>query len=257
MQDMSPEVIDHAEIMRLIREGAAFRGKTPLPDADTAGTGPFQPVPLVRPQRAAPPPPVPVAPRPEPGFHPAPPPVELDLAALRAEAHALGRAEAEAEAEARIEATRAQAHAAGHAEAMAGAAADLAAARAALLAVTQTLTEASETSAARLFAALDAAVLRLASDRAGMVIDANPAPFRARIEALANRAGAAGAETEIRLNPDDLAAIGPGLCGACLVADPGLARGDALLRTGDMHIDDILSAAPRRARGRPRKGAVA
>ena len=232
MQDLSPDAIDHAEIMRLIREGSAFRAAPPLPQAEPGFSAipvavPLPEAPVAEPRAPAPPP--------EEAFRPAPPPPEIDLALIRAEAHAAGRAEAEAGL---IEA-RAEGHAAGRAEALADAARDLDAARRGLLSAAAAITDATEAATATVFAAVEAAILRLASERAGIAIDANPAPFRARIEALAARIAGAGAMAEIRLNPADLAALGdaPGR----FTPDPGLARGDVVVRAGDVVIEDILT----------------
>ncbi|PWK60394.1 hypothetical protein [Roseicyclus mahoneyensis] len=238
MQDLSPEAIDHAEIMRLIREGGAFRATPALPAQVGAGTPGFQaaPAPVAAAPRADLPPQTPDA-----GFHPAPTPPAIDLDALRAEARAEGRAEAEA----LIDAALADGHARGHAEAMARAARDLTEARSALLSAADSLADASEAAVASLFAAVEAAVLRLAADRAGMAIDANPAPFRARIEALAARIARTGAMAQITLNPADLAALEPDAPAGRFVADASLARGDAVIRMGDIVIEDILAGSPR------------
>lgn len=242
MQDMSPEAIDHAEIMRLIREGTAFRAAPPLPLPDPG----FSAAPVAERAPAAPTPPA-AARQPEPAddetFRPAPPPAEIDLALIRAEARAEGRAEAEAD----MSDIRAAAHAAGHAEgraeALAEAARDLDQARSALLSAAAALTDATEAATATVFAAVEAAILRLASDRAGMAIDKTPAPFAKRIETLAARIAGAGAAAEIRLNPDDLAALGDQAQPARFTADPSLARGDVVVRAGDVVIEDILKGS--------------
>lgn len=254
MQDMSPEAIDHEAIMRMIREGAAFRPASPVervaPEALAPGFRAVPPDEVARlpaepkqtagqtaRQTAAP-----SAPDAgDDGFRPAPEPMTVDLDAIRAEARAAGRAEAEAEAAALIEAARAEGHAQGHAEAMERAAAELAKARAALLSAAEAVTRGGEEAAPRLFAALEAAILRLASDRAGMAIDANPDHFRHRIAALVARVEAAGAATEIHLNPADLAALGEAALPPGLRADATLARGDAVVRVGDVRLDDILT----------------
>jgi flagellar assembly protein FliH len=235
MQDLSPDAIDHAEIMRLIRAGSAFRAAPPLPQAAPGFSAAPLAVALPDAPPAAPRAPEPI---PEDVFRPAPPPPEIDLALIRAEARALGRAEAEAG----LSEVRAEAHAAGRAEALAEAAQDLATARRALLSAAAALTDATEAATATVFAAVEAAILRLASERAGIAIDANPAPFRARIEALASRIAGAGAAAEIRLNPDDLAVLGPEAGG--FTADARLSRGDVVMRAGDVVIEDIL-AGPR------------
>ena len=236
MQDLSPDAIDHAGIMRLIREGSAFRAAPRWPEPEPG----FAPAPL-RPDAYAQTPRTEAAPQPVPpeaGFRSAPPPPEIDLARIRAEARAAGRAEAEAD----LAEARAQAHAQGRAEALADAAGDLDRARAALVSAANALTDATQTATATVFAAVEAAILRLASHRAGMAIDANPAPFRARIETLAGRITQAGATAEIRLNPEDLAALGDG--DPRFAADAGLARGDVVVRAGDVLIEDILTGQP-------------
>jgi flagellar assembly protein FliH len=210
MQDMSPEAIDHEAIMRMIREGAAFRPASPVervaPEALAPGFRAVPPDEVARlpaepkqtagqtaRQTAAP-----SAPDAgDDGFRPAPEPMTVDLDAIRAEARAAGRAEA--------------------------------------------VTRGGEEAAPRLFAALEAAILRLASDRAGMAIDANPDHFRHRIAALVARVEAAGAATEIHLNPADLAALGEAALPPGLRADATLARGDAVVRVGDVRLDDILT----------------
>lgn len=246
MQDMSPEAIDHEAIMRMIREGAAFRPASPVervaPEALAPGFRAVPPDEVAR---------LPVEPKQtagaaapasdDEGFRPAPEPVTVDLDAIRAEARASGRAEAEAEAARAIEAARAEGHAQGHAEAMERAAAELAEARATLLAAAEAVTRGGDDAAPRLFASLEAAILRLASDRAGMAIDANPDPFRHRIAALVARVEAAGTATEIHLNPADLAALGDATLPPGLRADATLARGDAVVRAGDVRLDDILA----------------
>ena len=261
MQDLSPEAIDHAEIMRLIRDGAAFRAvpSLPLPDPDFTPLnpvaedhphpGPLEIGPSEPPSRAASPA--------KPGasaasvtgspeteiFQPAPPPPEIDLALIRAEAHAAGRAEAEAGLSAARAAAHAEGFAQGRAEAMAEIGAEGNAARDSFLAATAALTAASDAATATVFAAVEAAILRLASDRAGLAIDDNPAPFRARIETLAARIAGAGATAEIRLNPEDLAALAGTGSADRFTADATLARGDVVVRAGDVVIEDILAGS--------------
>ncbi len=126
---------------------------------------------------------------------------------------------------------------------MDSAARDLTEARRALQAAADSLADASKTAVASVFASVEAAILRLAADRAGMAIDANPAPFHARIETLAARIAGAGAAAEITLNPADLAALGPDAPAGRFTADASLARGDAVIRMGDIVIEDVLEGA--------------
>jgi flagellar assembly protein FliH len=99
---------------------------------------------------------------------------------------------------------------------------------------------------------MTAAVLRLAAERAGQAIDADPAPFARRVAALAARLSHAAADFELRLHPDDLARLAPlvaaglsadlaGLACARLVADETLARGDADLSAPGLRLADLLA----------------
>lgn len=97
--------------------------------------------------------------------------------------------------------------------------------------------------------ALTDAIRQLAAQRAGQAIDDMPAPFLARIEALANQARQGLETVSIRLNPDDHAAIAPHLPAAALVSkshivpDPLLGRGDVVLRAGGIRLQDVLAPA--------------
>lgn len=255
MQDMSPQAIDHEAIMRMIREGAAFRQASPVERLAPEDLGPgFRAVGLDEVARRPADTPeagkrAPTAIHPAQGesddFRPVAEPAVFDPDAIRAEARAEGRAEAEAEATARVEAARAEGHAAGHTEAMAGAAAELDDARRALLAATEAVARGIDEALPRLFTSIEGAILRLASERAGLAIDANPEPFRRRIEALVERVVTTGADTEIRLNPEDIAALGAVRLPPGIQADPTLARGDAMIRVGDVRLDDILARGAR------------
>lgn len=104
-------------------------------------------------------------------------------------------------------------------------------------------------------AALDDAVARLASERAGQAIDAAPAPFARRLARLAQRLSREGAGLIVRLNPADHAALLPLIAQDCppelaqlaearIVPDSGLRRGDAALRVPGIHLSDLLGPAP-------------
>jgi flagellar assembly protein FliH len=95
-----------------------------------------------------------------------------------------------------------------------------------------------------------AAVLALASARAGSRIDELPAPLLLRIEAIANRVQAATQGAVLRLHPDDCAAIAPLIAGsellseARLVPRQDLARGDVELLLGGLLLSDRLGHDP-------------
>lgn len=156
------------------------------------------------------------------------------LAEARSEGYAAGRADGLEEG---LEA--------GRAEARAEAEAALGPARAAFLAAAAALSGGADL-AEDLAEVIAGAVRRLAAERAGQMIDALPAAFAARIEAMADRVAQGVRAVSIRLNPDDLAAITPHLDGfeviaaASLQGDPRLARGDVDIRSDGIRLADLL-----------------
>lgn len=173
------------------------------------------------------------APPPAADLPPALPPADLErqLAAARD----LGREEGRAEMSARLAAER---------EALAQAARALAAALA-------PLQRPPAEQVAALAQAVDAAVIRLASERAGYAIDRAPDGFALRVSRLAQRLACHQGGVTVRLHPKDLAAIAPLLADAAahglaplaetrLVADPGLQRGDADLESSEIRIADLI-----------------
>lgn len=160
------------------------------------------------------------------------------LAEARAEGYAQGRADG-AEA----------GHAAGHAEGVvagrAEAEAALGPARDAFLAAMARLEEGAGL-ADGLAGVLAEAVRKLAAERAGQMIEALPAAFAARVEAMADRVAQGVRAVSVRLNPDDLEAIRPHLAGcevlegAALTADARLARGDVEVRAEGIRLADLL-----------------
>lgn len=141
---------------------------------------------------------------------------------------------------------RAEAYAAGVAAARADAMAELETARDVFVAAHTALLD-TPGQMEELTAQIEKAVLRLASDRAGLAIDTTPAPFLSRIEQLATTISEALESLSVMLNPADLNAIAPHLqdsqCKAIrFKADPALSRGDARLETPLVMLDDILGA---------------
>lgn len=187
--------------------------------------------PEIAPEPEAPPSPGPNVVLPPPPMYSA---RQLDEA--RAEAMAAGLEQGRAEAMALTEAERA----------------DLAQAAGALRQALALLAAPPQAQVDALAHAMSVAVLRLASERAGQVIDHEPAPFARRVAALAARLSQAAAGFELRLHPADLARLQPlvaaglpadlaALAGARLVADETLARGDADLSAPGLRIADLLA----------------
>ena len=100
---------------------------------------------------------------------------------------------------------------------------------------------------ADLNAVLEAAVLTLASERAGLQIDQPPAAFLARIEKMAERIGSTAKRPILRLHPDDATAIEPLLTHSDVLSDiklmphEGLTRGDIDLRFDGIRLADCLT----------------
>ncbi|MEL6915444.1 MAG: FliH/SctL family protein [Pseudomonadota bacterium] len=178
----------------------------------------------------------------EPEFHPTPAPEKIDLEALKAAAREEGRAEALKEFEAEKQKSAEEARAAASAEAEARFA-DMSET---FMALIDGLTIAGQEAEAVLAERIEAAVLSLASDRAGREIDAVPEAFLARIEGLCRDLTTATDVPAITLNPDDLEAVLPHLKRACALeaanfqGDEALSRGDLRLALGDVFCSDIL-----------------
>lgn len=161
----------------------------------------------------------------------------LRLAEARSEGYAAGRTDG-------LEEGRAAGYAAGRAEAEAA----FAPAREAFVAAVAALSGGEDLSD-RLSAVIADAVRRLAAERAGQMIDALPMAFAARVEAMADRVAQGVRAVQIRLHPDDLAAITPHLggfdvlAGAALTGDARLARGDVDVRAEGIRMADLLEPA--------------
>lgn len=158
------------------------------------------------------------------------------LADARADGYAAGRADG-------AEQGRAEGYAQGRAEAEAM----IAPARDAFVAAAAGLVAAGDP-ADGLAEVIAAAVRRLAAERAGQMIDALPASFAARIDALADRVAQGVRAVTLRLHPDDLAAITPHLAefdvlsGAEVTPDDRLSRGDVEVRADGIRLADLLEA---------------
>ena len=135
------------------------------------------------------------------------------------------------------EAGIAEAKAAAEAAAQANLADKIAAFEAALLA----LVKPQALQAEDLSRSIHAAILKLASQRAGQQIDEMPKNFLARIEALVTSIGQKMAAGKVHINTDDYKVMLPYLADAHFdfVAEPGLVRGDIILKFAGVELHDI------------------
>lgn len=149
-----------------------------------------------------------------------------------------------------LERVRAEAHAAGRAEAEAEARAGLTAATAILEAAAQALLHPAADVLASLRAEVIEAVLRIASERAGLEIDSMPSAFVERIEALADRIRSQATQPVLRLHPDDLAAIdgliqsSDMLASMRILPSEELSRGDVDLAVDGLRLSDRILGQP-------------
>jgi flagellar assembly protein FliH len=111
---------------------------------------------------------------------------------------------------------------------------------------TASLKDLTEVNSKALSASIRAAILQLASARAGQVISDMPAAFVSRIEDMISKIRTVTGEPVIRLNSADLAAVAPlietreKLRHCHFVADNDLASGDLSVTVGNIGIDDFL-----------------
>ncbi|MGP3697179.1 FliH/SctL family protein [Rhodobacter sp. NSM] len=225
------------DVLALIREtNARGFGRSSVPVREPAG--PFRATPLaglvrgVAPEEAAL---VIAEPEEPPAPAPPPPPDPALLEAARAEGRREGRAEGLAEGQA-----------SGRREAEAA----LAEARETFLRLAARLSTPTPADTAQLAAMIDTAVRTLASQRAGLSIDAHPEAFAARVEGLADRVAQGLRQVSIRLNAEDLRAVAPHVGGSDLLAearisaDPRLARGDVEVRADGIVLADLIGVPP-------------
>ena len=90
---------------------------------------------------------------------------------------------------------------------------------------------------------IHAAILKLASERAGQQIDDMPKAFFDRINALVSSVGKKISEGQVQLNPDDYSLMAPHFTDAALgfVANPDLMRGDVILKFDGVELVDIAN----------------
>ncbi|MEK9849197.1 MAG: hypothetical protein VW665_01640 [Candidatus Puniceispirillum sp.] len=94
-----------------------------------------------------------------------------------------------------------------------------------------------------LVGSINAAILKLASERAGQQIDDMPEAFFDRINALGSVVGKKISEGQVQLNPDDYSLMAPHFTDATLgfVANPDLMRGDVILKFDGVELLDIAN----------------
>lgn len=100
---------------------------------------------------------------------------------------------------------------------------------------------------AHLFDSLELVIRKLASQRAGIQIDSTPSAFVRRVEALVDKVGQSVRNLQIRLNSEDFTAILPHLKNSevvdveRIISDPMLARGDVIVRSDLVRLEDVLA----------------
>lgn len=159
---------------------------------------------------------------------------DAELAAARRDGHLAGHAEglAQGKAEAHDEFATLQAS-------------ELKAAKDIFLRAAKALSSPSPEFSEDLFAKVELAVRRLASDRAGSIIDTHPEAFLARIETLAERVSQGVRQISVTLHPQDLEIISQHLGEGetdwtGLKADPRLSRGDVVVSGAGISLHDLL-----------------
>lgn len=94
---------------------------------------------------------------------------------------------------------------------------------------------------------IETAILALVRDRISAHIEEFPKAFSDRISDLARRITSGVEDVKIRLNPDDLGLIEEQIANnellseAVIKADPELGRGDVVISSGSLRIEDILT----------------
>ncbi len=162
----------------------------------------------------------------------------------------------EAEVEHRLAAARAAAKAEGIAEERArlmneieDKLTEMEEAKAAFERVVARLSEVQPDDSAMIVGALEEAIRRLASERAGIEIDETPQAFLQRIETLADRVSQGIRTVRVRLNPGDFAAIHPHIESSetidegMITADLSLGRGDVIVRADAIRLEDVIAPA--------------
>ena len=115
-------------------------------------------------------------------------------------------------------------------------------------AASEALTQPDNIDLSQLSTAMYGAIAKLASERAGIAIDAHPDAFAARIEQMIARIRNHVETPLIRLHPDDATAITSTLETKMaprqiqIISDGTLNRGDAQINVGDIGVIDLIEA---------------
>jgi len=161
---------------------------------------------------------------------------EAELAAAFEKGHASGLAEGKAQGQAEAAAQLQE-----------RSMAEMMRARDTFLAAAKALAAPQDELANSLGAGIEAAILRLASERAGMAIAENPSAFLRRIESLADRVSQGVRQVRVSLNPDDLARINAHLGDQPIdmlefLPRQGLSHGDVIVTAQGITLSDLLAA---------------
>lgn len=125
--------------------------------------------------------------------------------------------------------------------------------------VTEAISKEDSIDLAQLEKAMFGAINQLASERAGIEIDAHPAPFTAKVASMVSRIRNRIDEPVIHLHPHDIAAIQPQLekqlapRNFTLTADEMMKRGDARVDVGSIGVMDLIDDQPGKAAPAPKK----
>lgn len=126
-------------------------------------------------------------------------------------------------------------------------------------AVTEAISKEDSIDLAQLEKAMFGAINQLASERAGIEIDAHPAPFTAKVASMVSRIRNRIDEPVIHLHPHDIAAIQPQLekqlapRNFTLTADEMMKRGDARVDVGSIGVMDLIDDQPSQSAPAPKK----
>jgi flagellar assembly protein FliH len=245
MSQSENRAIRPADIIELIRSkgDGQFQARNfrDGPTSDTFHAAPFSDRATVVEPEASPDTKQPVPPPPAPGIPEAE--VEHRLNAARAAAKAEGIAEERARLEADLTAATNEMHAA----------------RDAFAAAVERMGTVDIADSETLQAALEEAIRRLASERAGSQIDDMPEHFMKRIEAIVDRVSQGIRSVKVRMNAGDFAAIEPQLENSELLesemisVDLSLGRGDLIIRTDAIRLQDIIAPATDAKQAAPRR----
>ena len=136
---------------------------------------------------------------------------------------------------------------------------NISAAIASFTTVTEAISKEDSIDLAQLEKAMFGAINQLASERAGIEIDAHPDPFTTKVASMVSRIRNRIDEPVIHLHPQDIAAIQPQLekqlapRNFTLTADEMMKRGDARVDVGSIGVMDLIDDQLGKAAPAPKK----